>query len=413
MELKERKLKEALRALTSLEGGGFQARFAGGCVRDRLMGVAPVDFDVATSAKPPEVMRHFQALGMRTAPTGLDHGTVSLLMPAGPVEITTLRIDVATDGRHAKVEYGDSFEQDAARRDFTINAMSEDARGVVYDYFSGQQDLKAKVLRFVGDAPKRIAEDYLRIMRFFRFTARLGFAPAAGTLEAIRAGKDGLKQISQERITSELLKTCAAPYAAKGLQLMIDAGIYAQVLPELPPRLPPTLPAFAGLAPDKRGIAAFAALLLEADVLSPKEAKLLGERLKLAGVDQKLLAFVAEAPTKLFTLGPSPADSLGFVDQTEAAAGPGAFPLLFHPLLSARKALQPALARVERDEARSGHRRQAALPLDGNAVKKVLKLKDGPELGQVLERLKRAYRNGEWTTKAEGEAWLQAASSTR
>lgn len=408
MELKERKFKEAVRALTSLEGGGFQARMAGGCVRDRLMGAAPLDFDVATSAKPEDVIRHFEAMGLRTVPTGIDHGTVTLLMPAGPIEITTLRIDVATDGRHAKVEYGDCFEQDAARRDFTVNAMSEDARGVVYDYFSGQKDLKDKVLRFVGDAPARIAEDYLRIMRFFRFLARFGFEPAPGTLGAIKAGMGGLGRISQERITSELVKTLASPHAAKAMKLMMDTGVFAVVLPELATTTFDALPAFPGMPAEKRGLAVFAALLLKADLASPKEVKVLAERLKLANVDAKVLAFAAEAKTKLKLLGSSPADSLAFIDQAEAAAGPGAFGMLFLPLLAPLPDLKVALARVERDDARHGHRRLAALPLDGHAVKKALGLKDGPELGKLLDELKRAYRNGDWTSKDEGLGWLEA-----
>lgn len=406
MELKERKYKEALRALTSLEGGGFQARMAGGCVRDRLMGAAPLDFDVATSAKPQEVIRHFEALGMRTAPTGIDHGTVSLLMPAGPIEITTLRIDVATDGRRATVEYGDSFEQDAARRDFTINAMSEDARGVVYDYFSGQKDLKDKVLRFVGEAPARIAEDYLRIMRFFRFLGRFGFEPAPGTLGAVKAGMGGLGRISQERITSELVKTLASPHATNAVKLMKDTGVFGLVLPELAQVPIDALPAFPGMPTEKRGLAVFASLLLKADQASPREVKALAERLRMANVDAKVLAFAADAKTKLKLLGSSPADSLAFIDQAEGVGGPGAFALLFQPLFAPLPDLKAALARVERDEARHGHRRLAALPLDGHAVKKALGLKDGPELGKALDELKRAYRNGDWTSKDEGLAWL-------
>ncbi len=408
MELKDRKLKEALRTLTSLEGGGFQARMAGGCVRDRLMGTAPLDFDVATSAKPEEVIRHFEALGMRTAPTGIAHGTVTLLMPAGPIEITTLRTDVATDGRHAKVEFGDSFEQDAARRDFTVNAMSEDARGVVYDYFSGQQDLKARILRFVGDAPARIAEDYLRIMRFFRFLARFGFEPAPQTLGAIKAGMGGLGRISQERITSELIKTLASPHATRALKLMVDTGVFGLVLPELQDQVAGALPAFPGMPTEKRGLAVFASLLLKADVASPKEVKALAERLKLANVDAKVLAFAAESKTKLKLLGSSPADSLAYIDQAEAAAGPGAFGMLFQPLLAPLPDLKAVLSRVEKDEARHGHRRLAALPLDGHAVKNALGIADGPELGKALEELKRAYRNGDWTSRDEGLALLKA-----
>ena len=132
----------------------------------------------------------------------------------------------------------------------------------------------------------------------------------------------------------------------------------------------------------------------------------LADRLRLAHVDAKFLGFAAEATTKLKTLGSSPADSLAFLDQAEAAGGPGAFTLLYQPLLAPYPALQAALARIARDDARLGHKRQAALPLDGHAVKKALNLKDGPELGKQLEELKRAYRNGEWSTKEEGLAWL-------
>ena len=165
----DRAYKDALKVLRSLEAAGYAARLAGGCVRDRLLGITPADYDIATGAEPGVVLQHFRTEGRTTVPTGIDHGTITVVMPSGPIEVTTLRKDVATDGRHAQVAFGKSFSDDAQRRDFTINAMFEDADGRIYDEAGGQADLQAKVLRFVGEASIRIREDYLRILRLFRF----------------------------------------------------------------------------------------------------------------------------------------------------------------------------------------------------------------------------------------------------
>ena len=176
----------------------------GGCVRDTLVGRAVADIDLATPDPPDDVIRALAEAGLRSVPTGLKHGTVTAISDHRGFEVTTLRRDVATDGRHADVVWTDDWRIDAARRDFTINAMSMAADGTVSDFFDGRADLSAGHVRFVGDASARIAEDYLRILRFFRFQARYGRqAPAADTLAALRDGAGGLAILSPERVWSE------------------------------------------------------------------------------------------------------------------------------------------------------------------------------------------------------------------
>jgi poly(A) polymerase len=178
------------------------ARIVGGAVRDNLLGVPVHDIDIATSRTPDEVM----AMPLHTIPTGIDHGTITVIYKDNPYEVTTLREDIETDGRFAVVRFGKSYEKDAARRDFTMNALSMDAKGVVYDYFNGIEDAKAGRVRFIGDAKARIKEDYLRILRFFRFTSRFGTKPDADGLAACLALQAGLDGLSRERVRDELMK---------------------------------------------------------------------------------------------------------------------------------------------------------------------------------------------------------------
>ncbi|RYZ53607.1 MAG: CCA tRNA nucleotidyltransferase, partial [Proteobacteria bacterium] len=195
----------AQKVMTILEDAGQEARMAGGCVRDRLLKTKPKDYDIATVAVPDLICSIFEQKGIKTVPTGIDHGTITVVMGGQGIEVTSLRLDVATDGRRAVVSFGNSFEADSLRRDFTINALYEDRSGKVYDYHDGIKDLQAKVLRFVGEPRTRIKEDYLRILRLFRFWSRLGFEPQAEALPVIAEEARGLEQISQERKTSELL----------------------------------------------------------------------------------------------------------------------------------------------------------------------------------------------------------------
>ena len=201
------------RVLAALGPDGRPARFVGGCVRDGLLGrpVPGGELDLATPEPPEQVMRLLEAAGLQAIPTGLAHGTVTTVVGGRRFEITTLRRDVATDGRHAEVAFTDDFGADAARRDFTINAMSCDAEGRLYDYFDGRADLAAGRVRFVGDAAQRIGEDYLRILRFFRFFAHYGRPPAdAEALRACAAAAPGIDACRASAIQAEMLKLLAA-----------------------------------------------------------------------------------------------------------------------------------------------------------------------------------------------------------
>ena len=198
------------RALEALNGEGEETRLVGGAVRDLALGEPAVDFDLTTTATTDEVIRRARGAGFKVALTGVAHGTVTIVVDGRPIETTTLREDVETDGRWAKVAFGRDFAADARRRDFTINALSLSADGTVHDYVGGLEDLGARRVRFIGDADARIREDYLRILRFFRFSARFAASglDREGLSAAIRA-RDGLARLSRERVRAELMKLLA------------------------------------------------------------------------------------------------------------------------------------------------------------------------------------------------------------
>ncbi len=219
------------RALALLDAEGEETRLVGGAVRDLLLGLPPGDFDLATTATPETVIARAKAAGVPFIPTGLAHGTVTLIVEGRPLEVTTLREDVDTDGRHAKVRFGRDFAADARRRDFTINALSLDASGRVHDSVGGLADLEAGRVRFIGEARRRIAEDYLRILRFLRFSARFGDGGLdAEGFVACSAGRAGLAQLSAERVRAELLKILVARHAASVVAEADGAGLLALVL---------------------------------------------------------------------------------------------------------------------------------------------------------------------------------------
>lgn len=209
-----------------------EARMVGGAVRDWLAGREVADVDFAAPLAPAVVMARAAAVGLKVVPTGLAHGTVTLVAAGHGFEVTSLRRDVATDGRHAVVAFTDDWEEDAARRDFTMNAMSADRNGTVHDYFGGQADLAAGRVRFVGEAAARIAEDYLRVLRFFRFFARYGRgAPDAEAVTAVTRLRDGVRGLSAERVWSEVKKILQAPEPVSALWLMADTGVLPLILP--------------------------------------------------------------------------------------------------------------------------------------------------------------------------------------
>ncbi len=263
------------------------ARLVGGCVRDALAGLTPADIDLATPDPPDRVIERLSAAGLRALPTGLAHGTVTALSDSHPVEVTTLRRDQTTDGRHAEVVWTPDWREDAARRDFTINALSLSADGKVHDYFGGQADLAAGHLRFVGEPQRRIAEDTLRILRFFRFLARFGReTPDAATLAAIQAGVPGLARLSPERIWSELKRLLEQPRASEMAVLMQGAGVLEAILP--------------GADPDRLRrlveLGAPADSILRLAALTPEPGLAVAQRLNLSNAERDLLIALGEPP---------------------------------------------------------------------------------------------------------------------
>jgi poly(A) polymerase len=225
----------AARVLKLLNADGEEARVVGGAVRNALLGLPIGDVDIATTALPEEVTRRAKAAGIKSVPTGIEHGTVTLVIDAHPFEVTTLREDTETFGRRAKVAFGRDWVRDAERRDFTINGLSVDAQGLLHDYVGGLEDIAARRVRFIGEPARRIAEDYLRILRFFRIHAAYGVGEVdrAGYLACI-AGRSGLANLSAERIRVEILKLMVATGAAGAVNAMVEGGL--------------SLPIFGGVA---------------------------------------------------------------------------------------------------------------------------------------------------------------------
>ena len=218
----------------ALVQAGYQALFVGGCVRNALLGAPVADTDIATDALPQTVSDIAEKAGFRVVPTGIEHGTVTVIAEGIPHEITTFRRDVETDGRRAVVAFSDRIEEDAQRRDFTMNALYAGADGVVIDPLGGLPDLHARRLRFVGDAHARIREDYLRILRFFRFHAWYGDPDQGIDAEGLAACAElsaGIETLSAERIGAEMRKLLAAPDPAPAVAVMAQAGVLARVLP--------------------------------------------------------------------------------------------------------------------------------------------------------------------------------------
>ena len=223
------------RLLDALGGSTQDTRFVGGCVRDTLLGLPVSDVDLATRLSPEEVIERLGRARIKAVPTGIAHGTVTAVVAGGPVEVTTLRRDVSTDGRRATIAYTSDWKEDAARRDFTINALSADPEtGEIFDYFGGEADLQARRVRFIGDPLTRIAEDHLRILRFFRFHARFAAGqPDSDGLAACAARANDLMALSRERIADELTKLLVLPDPAPTIALMVERGILKPVLPEI------------------------------------------------------------------------------------------------------------------------------------------------------------------------------------
>ena len=271
--------------------GPGEARLVGGAVRDALLDALVVDVDLATRLSPYEVMRRCGAAGIRTVPTGIAHGTVTALSDGETIEITTLRSDLATDGRHATVAFTDDWKEDAARRDFTVNALYFDpTSGELTDYFGGLDDLAARRIRFIGKPAERIAEDHLRILRFFRFTARFGKSCDAEGLAACAERANDLMALSRERIADEWLKLLGLPDPTFIVAQMLDSGILVPVLPEIAAS---ALPRLTDLIEAERQARIAAASLRRFAALLPADSGIadrVAARLKLSNKARKRLA---------------------------------------------------------------------------------------------------------------------------
>lgn len=289
--------REDLAALvTALDPQGEgNCRWVGGVVRDTILGLSPKDVDMATTLPPEETVARLGQAGIKAVPTGIAHGTVTAVLAGGTVEITTLRRDVSTDGRHATVAFSTDWRDDAARRDFTINALYADPRTLeVFDYHGGLADLAARRVRFIGDARERIREDYLRILRYFRFQARFGSLPAdAAAEQAVAELAAGMKGLSRERVGWEMMNLLGLPDPAPTVRRMAELGVLEQVLPEAGSE---GLAVLAALIANERAAGVQAVALRRLAALLPPDpplAEQVAARLRLSVAQRKRLASAA------------------------------------------------------------------------------------------------------------------------
>jgi poly(A) polymerase len=389
--------------IAALTRDGGQARFVGGCVRDALLGRAVKDIDLATPDPPETVMQRLGRAGIRAIPTGIEHGTVTAVLGERHFEITTLRHDVETFGRHARVAFTDDWDADAARRDFTINALSADPDGTVHDPFGGIADLEAGRVRFVGDPEARIREDVLRLLRFFRFHAWYGEGePDAAALAACGRLAELLPTLSGERVATELLRLLLAPDPAGALALMRKHGVLQPILPELTEierlRLLVLIEDEIG---DRDAVRRLAALLPQ----SAAAAIAVATRLRLSNADRDRLAAVA-APAMsvrpplderaqrraLQRLGAALFRDLVLLDWAES---PGTAPR-HRALLAAAAAWTPV-----------------ALPIKGQDVLDQ-GVAAGPEVGHLLADIERWWEEGDYrATREDCLSKLRALISAR
>ena len=384
-----------VRVLALLNGEGGEARVAGGAVRNSLMGLPVADIDIATTLRPDEVVARAKAAGIKAVPTGIEHGTVTLVLDGKPFEVTTLRRDVATDGRHAEVAFGTDWRMDAERRDLTINALYATADGTVVDLVNGLPDIESRTVRFIGDAATRIAEDHLRILRFFRFFALYGSGrPDAEGLKACARAKDTLANLSAERVWSETKKLLAAPDPGRALLWMRQAGVLTQILPETEKW---GIDAIPGLVDAERAFDWTPdALLRLAAMVPPDRARLkaLAERLRLSKAEAAVLDHWAAAPEIAPKLAETAFDRLLYRN------GPQGLAIRLKLALAAARARglgdPDALAFAglcQRLLARAGKWKKPTFPLNGADVL-AAGVPAGPKVGAVLGTIEEEWVAG-------------------
>ncbi|WP_045836936.1 CCA tRNA nucleotidyltransferase [Hyphomicrobium sp. 99] len=381
------------KVFAALAKDGATTRVVGGAVRNTLIDRPVNEVDIATTAIPDETMRLARAAGLGAYPTGIDHGTVTVVADGQSYEVTTLRRDVETDGRHAVVAFTDDWKEDASRRDFTINALYCDPDGTLYDPVGGFEDLRKRRVRFIGDAKQRIREDYLRILRFFRFSAQYGNGQIDPTgLAAADELKEGLVLLSAERVRAEMLKLFAAPGAPEALDVMYKAGILqlairTRIEPDRFARLV-AIEAALGEAPDP--ITRLAALA----VIHPGDDRFLAEQLRLSNAEASRIAAV-------FTGEP------GIDPETPEATGRAALYRLGPE--NFKRAVMLAWARTEASPNAPNWRARALLPDRWKAPKLPVSGSDvialgvapGPALGGILKAFESWWIGNNFPTDAE------------
>lgn len=372
--------------LLNVEGG--EARVVGGAVRNSLLGLAAGDVDLATTWRPEEVAERAKAAGIKVVPTGIDHGTVTLVIDGTPFEVTTLRRDVATHGRRAEVAFGTGWKEDAERRDFTINALYANSEGEIFDFVGGLADLESRTLRFIGNAAERVAEDYLRILRFFRFFALYGSGrPDAEGLRACAQARAKLSTLSAERVWGEMKKLLSAEDPGRALLWMRQAGVLGEVLPETEKWGIDAIPGL--IAAEKIFSWAPDPLLRLAAIVPPDSERLRGlaERLRLSKAEAAYLVRFAEAPAIAPTLPDAALDRELYRRGKE-----GIIARLKLSLASARRKSEtdPAFlaetASFQRLLARAEKWQRPVFPLNGADVLKA-GVAPGPQVGELLSQL--------------------------
>lgn len=396
-------LPETLAVLAALNGDGVETRAVGGAVRNALLGLPVTEIDLATTAEPDRVIALAERAGFKAVPTGIDHGTVTVVVEGKPFEVTTLRRDVETFGRHAKVAYTTSWEEDARRRDFTLNALYADRDGNVFDPIGGYGDLQAGRVRFIGEAKARIKEDYLRILRFFRFHAYYG--KGAMDEEGLHAAvilRAGLEQLSAERVAGEMRRILIAPGAIGAVEALFDCGLLTTVLGGVPRLV--RLERLVAIE-NANGLAPSSALRLAAlAVFVEEDAERLADRLRLSNAEQAVLALGAPsvdtelpgeraAKALLYRLGPEPYRSRLLLAWADADA-------------------PPEDVRWRNALALPGRWQAPVCPIDGNDVMALGELK-GPGIGELLKRLEQTWIESDFTCDrdqllAKGRALIAA-----
>ena len=386
------KRPQTVRVLFALSKEGVMTRAVGGAVRNTLLGLPVTEIDFATTALPDRVMKLAKEAGLKAVPTGIEHGTVTVIVDGMPFEVTTLRRDVETYGRHATVAFTENWEEDAKRRDFTLNALYADRDGTVFDPLGGYGDLIAGRVRFIGKAEDRIKEDYLRILRFFRFNAYYGKGPLdpEGLAACVKL-RAGLSQLSAERVAGELRRILVAPQAVCAIEALFDYGLLTDLLGSAPRMVRFTRLVAAeealGLAPDPAlRLAALAVFVAE-------DAERLAERLRLSNAEQVVLL-----------LGASDHERRELPDEAAARRslyrlGPCKFEA--HVLLASADEGVPPDDKRWRQALRLADRWQAPeFPLRGTDITALGDVK-GPEIGEMLRRLEAEWIASDFTLDRE------------